>query len=55
LDTYWLVLPAIHPDAPHPHWLDLSALAAVAGCAAAWIGWLGRREPRTVRAPHAQG
>ncbi|HET7470088.1 MAG TPA: hypothetical protein VFJ81_10455 [Gemmatimonadales bacterium] len=54
LDTYWLVLPAIHPDAPHPHWLDLSALAAVAGCAAAWIGWLGRRGPRITGTPHAQ-
>jgi hypothetical protein len=53
LDTYWLVLPAIHPDAPHPHWLDLSALAAVGGSAAAWIGWLGRRDPRTDRMPHA--
>lgn len=53
LDTYWLVLPAIHPDAPHPHWLDLSALAAVGGSAAGWIGWLGRRDPRTDRMPHA--
>jgi hypothetical protein len=55
LDTYWLVLPAIHPDAPHPHWLDLSAVAAVAGCAGAWIGWLGRRDPRTDRMRHAPG
>ncbi|HKT60304.1 MAG TPA: hypothetical protein VJQ46_09645, partial [Gemmatimonadales bacterium] len=43
LDTYWLVLPAIHPDGPHPHWLDLSAIAAVGGTASAWAGWLGRR------------
>lgn len=42
LDTYWLVLPAVHPDAPHPHWLDLSALAAMAGTAGAWVTWLGR-------------
>jgi len=54
LDTYWLVLPAIHPDAPHPHWLDLSALAAVGGSAVAWIGWLGRRDPRTIRMRHGR-
>jgi hypothetical protein len=52
LDTYWLVLPAIHPDAPHPHWLDLSALAAVGGSTVAWIGWLGRRDTRTIRTTH---
>jgi len=49
LDTYWLVLPAIHPDAPHPHWLDLSALAAVGGCAAAWIAWLGGARTKGAR------
>jgi len=54
LDTYWLVLPAIHPDAPHPHWLDLSAVAAVGGCAVAWIGWLGRRDARTTGGLHAE-
>jgi hypothetical protein len=43
LDTYWLVLPAVHPDAPHPHWLDLSALAAVGGAASGWIARFGRR------------
>jgi hypothetical protein len=53
LDTYWLVLPAIHPDAPHPHWLDLSALAAVGGSAAAWIAWLGRGGPRANGVRHA--
>jgi len=47
LDTYWLVLPAVHPDGPHPHWLDLSALAAVGGTASAWVDWLGRRPSRT--------
>lgn len=43
LDTYWLVLPAVHPGALHPHWLDLSALAAVVGTAGAWVGWLRGR------------
>jgi hypothetical protein len=41
LDNYWLVLPAVHPDGAHLSWLDLSALAAVAGTAAAWIQRLG--------------
>jgi hypothetical protein len=54
LDTYWLVLPAIHPDGPHPHWLDLSALAAMAGSGWAWIGWLRRNDPRTNRMRHAE-
>lgn len=40
LDCYWLVLPALHPDAVHAHWLDLGALAAVAGTAGAWATWL---------------
>ena len=42
LDTYWLVLPAVHPDGPHPHWLDLSALAAVIGSGVAWTARLAR-------------
>jgi hypothetical protein len=54
LDTYWLVLPAIHPDGPHPQWLDLSALAAMAGSGWAWIGWLRRNDPRTNRMRHAE-
>jgi len=54
LDTYWLVLPAVHPDGPHPQWLDLSALAAVGGTASAWIGWLGRRHSRADRMRHAE-
>jgi hypothetical protein len=40
LDTYWLVVPAFHPDAVHPSWLDLSALMAVAGTGTAWAMWL---------------
>jgi hypothetical protein len=42
LDNYWLVLPAVHPDGPHVSWLDLSAIAAIGGTAAAWITRLGR-------------
>jgi hypothetical protein len=33
LDLYWMVLPALHPNGIRPHWLDLAALAAVAGIA----------------------
>jgi len=43
LDTYWLVLPEIHPRGPEPHWLDLTALAAVGGTGSAWAIWLRRR------------
>jgi hypothetical protein len=41
LDNYWLVLPAVHPDAPHVSWLDLSAAAAVVGTTAALVRRLG--------------
>jgi hypothetical protein len=41
LDTYWLVLPAVHPDGAHISWLDVSAVVAVAGTSAAWIQRLG--------------
>ena len=44
LDSYWLVLPHIHPEGVHPHWLDLSALAAVAGVTGAWTAWLHHRK-----------
>lgn len=43
VDMYWLVLPAVHPGALRPHWLDLSALAAVCGTASAWVAWLRAR------------
>jgi hypothetical protein len=43
LDVYWLVLPELHPDALHPHWLDLTALGAVGGTATAYGAWLRRR------------
>jgi uncharacterized membrane protein len=51
LDNYWLVLPAVYPDAPHLSWLDLSALAAVAGTTAALVRRLGEssRRPEAAR------
>lgn len=36
VDVYWLVLPALHPDGPVPHWLDLAALAGVGGTTVAY-------------------
>lgn len=38
IDVYWLVVPAVRPDSPAPHWLDLAALLAVGGVTAAWVG-----------------
>ncbi len=43
LDTYWLVLPQIHPAGVHVSWLDLASLAAVGGTGSAWAGWMHRR------------
>ena len=35
VDIYWLVMPVLLPDAPAPHWTDLTALAGVGGAAIA--------------------
>lgn len=42
VDTYWLVLPALHPDGVRPHWLDLGALLAVAGAGVTFMALLAR-------------
>ena len=42
VDVYWLVLPA-HDPAFTPHWVDLTALAGVAGVTVAWCAWRQRR------------
>ncbi len=39
LDVYWLVMPALHPRAPAPHWADLAAFAGVGGVAVAYTLW----------------
>lgn len=39
LDVYWVVMPALHPEAPAPHWIDLAALAGVGGIAVAYTLW----------------
>lgn len=43
VDAYWLVLPALHPAAALPHWLDLAAFAGVGGVALAlWAAGMSR-------------
>src|SRR5262249_42971530 len=39
LDVYWLVMPALHREAPAPHWTDLAAFAGVGGIAVAYTLW----------------
>jgi hypothetical protein len=51
LDTYWIVLPQLHPRGIVAHWLDLSALAGVAGTAAAWAMWVRERGRFRMRPP----
>jgi hypothetical protein len=38
LDTYWLVLPALHPAGARPSWLDAAALLLMGGSLAAVVG-----------------
>ncbi len=45
VDIYWMVLPVLHPDGPALHWLDLAALAAAGGFAAAFALARARRTP----------
>jgi hypothetical protein len=44
LDTYWMVLPALHPDGPHPHWTSLTAWVGIGGIAVAATLWIARGE-----------
>ncbi len=39
LDVYWMVMPALHRDAPAPHWTDLAALVGIGGVAVAYTLW----------------
>ena len=36
IESYWIVLPALHPDGPHPHWTSLTALLGVGGV---WLAY----------------
>jgi hypothetical protein len=56
VDLYWLVLPALHGDGLHPHWLDAAAFLAIGGLTVAFALWqLGghldapRGDPRFAR------
>jgi hypothetical protein len=42
LDVYWIVMPALHPGAPVPHWTQASALVGVGGVALAFTVWMLR-------------
>ncbi|HEY2378755.1 MAG TPA: hypothetical protein VGH98_22425 [Gemmatimonadaceae bacterium] len=42
LDSYWLVLPALHPLGMAPSWLDVAALLMVGGLTAAAAVWRAR-------------
>ncbi len=39
LDVYWIIMPALHPQAPHPHWADLTAWVGIGGIAVAFGIW----------------
>lgn len=39
LDVYWLVMPALTPEGPSLHWLDVAALVLVAGAAVSFGLW----------------
>jgi len=45
IDIYWLVLPALHPAGPAPHWLDVTTFAAVGGFSVAFAAWRLRHRP----------
>jgi hypothetical protein len=42
VDVYWMVQPALYPDGPGQHWLDLAAVLAVGGIVGA-VSWLRTR------------
>ncbi len=42
LDTWWRVMPALHPERPTLHWTSLTAFVGVGGIAAAAALWLAR-------------
>jgi hypothetical protein len=55
VDVYWVVMPRLHPDGPHPHWTDLTAFAGVGAAALAFTVWRMRgRAIVPVRDPHLQ-
>ncbi|WP_373047312.1 hypothetical protein [Vulgatibacter sp.] len=45
LDLYWLVMPALSPHGPMPHWLDLAALLATCGATSLFVALRWRNRP----------
>ena len=39
VDVYWVVMPALHHGAPHPHWTDLTALIGIGAAGTAFVAW----------------
>lgn len=53
LDTYWLVLPALHPGGLSFHWTSVTAFLGVGGLALAFTAWRARGDyPVPVRDPY---
>jgi len=42
LDVYWIIMPALHPASPAPHWTQASAFIGVGGAALAFTVWMLR-------------
>jgi hypothetical protein len=54
-DSYWMILPVLHPQGIVPHWLDLAALLAVAGlCSSAAILLASRQQALPAKAPNLE-
>lgn len=44
-DLYWQVMPVLHPDTPHPHWLDVAAPVCLFAVLLLSTVWGFRRVP----------
>jgi hypothetical protein len=55
VDVYWVVMPALHHGAPHPHWTDLTALVGIGAAGVAFVAWrLGGQLPVPVGDPYLE-
>jgi hypothetical protein len=39
VDVYWVVMPALHPEGPRPHFTDVTAVIGVGAAAVAFVLW----------------